>query len=86
VVTARITTLRVSHRTQQKIIQKHGLQLDELEDLLVDVRGLNGRWDDDPTRGRRLLLEVFVRGRRVLVVLYPTDTLGTWNLGSAYFV
>jgi hypothetical protein len=43
-------------------------------------------WDDDPERGRRALVEIFIRGQRVLVVLYPVDDPlgGVFNLGSAY--
>jgi hypothetical protein len=85
-VTARIATLYVSYATEQKIIQKHRIQIDELEEVLVDVRGLKATWDDDPQRGRRVLIEVFIRGRAALVVLYPTDVADEWNLGSAYFV
>jgi hypothetical protein len=76
----------VSYRTEQKIVHKHRIRLDELEEALVDVRGLKAIWHDGADRGRRLLVEAFVRGRRVLVVLYPTDAPDTWNLGSAYFI
>jgi hypothetical protein len=85
VVTARIATLCVSAATESKIIQKHGIQMDELEEAVVGVPGLRARWHDHPKRGRRLLVETFIRGRRVLVVLYPSDVENEWNLGSAYF-
>lgn len=50
------------------------------------VRGLSHAWDDDPERGRRALVEVTIRGKRCLVVLYPVaDPSGdVYALGSAY--
>lgn len=80
-----VATLRVSYRTEQKLIQKHRITVAEVDDAVVGVPGLRGAWNDDPVRGRRLLLSVTLRGRRALLVLYPTSDPYVWNLGSAYF-
>ena len=52
------------------------------------VRGLYGRWDDDPERGCRALIDVTIRERPATVVLYPAEhPMGdAWKLGSVYFV
>lgn len=81
-----VATLVVSEATEQKIIQKHSIQVDELEQVIICVPGLRGTWHTHPVRGRRVLIEVFIRGRRALVVLYPTNQPDEWNLGSAYFI
>lgn len=81
-----VATLVVSDATEQKITQKHHIRLDELEHAIVCVPGLRGTWHSHPTRGRRVLIEAFIRGRRILVVLYPTSRPDEWNLGSAYFI
>jgi len=79
-----VAELLVSPRTEQKLVSKHGITVREVEDEVVCVAGLRGWWDHHPTRGRRLLLFVTIRGRPALVVLYPTVDTGVWNLGSAY--
>lgn len=81
----RVAVLFVSYKTEQKLVHKHQMSVEEVESVLVNVRGLYGSWDDDPARGSRLLVRVTIRGRRALVVLYPTDDPTVWNLGSAYF-
>jgi len=86
VARARISALVISHATEQKLLHKHKITIDELEDAVVDVVGLKLVWDDHPERGRRLLVESSIRKRRVIVVLYPTEVADEWNLGSAYFV
>lgn len=80
-----IAELQVSDRTAQKLIHKHRITVEEVESATVGVPGLQGAWDNDPERGRRLLLLVTIRGRQALVVLYPTSDPYVWNLGSAYF-
>lgn len=81
-----VATLYVSDRTAQKISQKHGLEVQDVEDAIVCVTSLTYTWDEHPERGRRALIETRIGGRRVLVVLYPAnDPLGDgWHLGSAY--
>ena len=46
--------------------------------------GLAFAWHDDPERGLRAIVSVWIRARPVLVVLYPaSDPLGdAWNLGQ----
>lgn len=74
--------LSISRRTAQKITQVHGITEGELRDAVECVQGLDGRWDDDPERGRRALIDVTVRGRSATVVLYPAThpmgMLGSW--------
>lgn len=83
-----VAELSISRRTVQKITQLHGITEEELREAVQCVRGLYGRWDDDPERGRRALIDVTVRGRPVAVVLYPAEhRMGdAWTLGSVYFV
>lgn len=83
-----VAELSISRRTAQKIAQVHGITEEELRDAVECVRGLFGRWDDDPERGRRALIDVAVRGRPATVVLYPAEhPMGdAWKLGSVYFV
>jgi hypothetical protein len=81
-----VARLRISDATAHKISTQHGLQANEVRDAVEGVSGLPFVWDDDPQRGRRAIVETFIRGDRVLVVLYPAhDPLGdVFNLGSAY--
>jgi hypothetical protein len=81
-----VARLGISRATANKISSDHGLQADEVRDAVLCVRGLTFVPDDDPQRGRRALVETFIRGVRVMVVLYPaSDALGdAYHLGSAY--
>ena len=81
-----VARLGISRRPANKISRDHGLQADEVRDAVLCVRGLTFVPDDDQKRGRRLLVETFIRGVRVMVVLYPaSDALGdAYHLGSAY--
>lgn len=82
-----VADLKISPATAEKIAGKHGISEQEIRDHVVAVAGLNFRWHDHPERGRRALVETFIRDQRVLVVLYPrvADAYGdSWNLGSAY--
>lgn len=83
-----IAELLISERTAQKIRHRHDIEPDELRDALVCVAGLIGRWDDDPERGRRALIDVTIRDRLATVVLYPRrHPMGdAWAVGSVYFV
>jgi hypothetical protein len=75
----------ISARTVRKIVQLHGITEAEVRDSVQCVRGLYGRWDEDPERGRRALIDVVIRGRPATVVLYPSARpMGM--LGSVYFV
>ena len=80
-----ITELLVSNATEQKLLRRHRISVDEVEHAVVCARGLRGSWHHHPDRGRRLLLQVTIRGREALVVLYPTVDQYVWHLGSAYF-
>lgn len=68
-----VARLSISRRTAQKITQHHGITEVEVRDAVECVRGLYGRWDDHPERGRRALIDVTVRGRPATVVLYPSE-------------
>lgn len=78
--------LGISPTTARKLSRDHGIQADEVRDAVVCVRGLRFVWHDHPERGRRALVETFIRGVKVMVVLYPaSDALGdAYHLGSAY--
>jgi uncharacterized DUF497 family protein len=75
----------VSDATERKIVQKHGIQMDELADAVVNKPGLRVTWNEDGQRGRRLIVEAYIKRRKLYVVLYPTDVADEWNLGSAYY-
>jgi hypothetical protein len=81
-----VARLGISRATAHKISRDHGLQAEEVRDAVVCVRGLTFVWDDSPEQGRRALVETFIRGVKVMVVLYPaSDALGdAYHLGSAY--
>ncbi|TCN40500.1 hypothetical protein EV644_106429 [Kribbella orskensis] len=81
-----IAKLYVSERTALKVEGRHKLSVQALYDHLVGQAGLRYVWDDDPERGRRAILEIYLGDQRVLVVLYPADDPfgDAWNLGSAY--
>jgi hypothetical protein len=71
-----------------EISQLHGITAEEVRDAVVCVEGLSFAWHNHPDRGWRAIVEIRIRGRLALVVLYEADDpLGdSWNLGSAYFV
>lgn len=81
-----IARLSISTRTAHKIAQLHGLTPDEVRDAVQCRSGLLATRKVDPVRGERFYVETWIRGRRVLVALYPRlHGLGdSWNLGSAY--
>jgi hypothetical protein len=64
----------------------HGLAPDEVRDAVQCRRGLTASRDVHPVRGERFIVDTNIRGRQVLLVLYPRpDLMGdSWNLGSAY--
>lgn len=77
----------MSERTQQKIIQKHGITAEEVRDAVMCVPGLDFAWHDHAQRGLRAIIKARIRGRKMLVVLYPAESAfgDAWHLGSAYF-
>lgn len=79
-----VAELLVSDRVEQKIIHRHRLTIEEIEDAIVCQQRLLGSWSDEQPRGLRFLVWTIIRGRWVVVVLYPTGDPGVWNLGSAY--
>lgn len=84
-----VARLSISLRTSNKINSKHNVTDEAVRDSVVCVHGLLGRWGASPTTGaRRAEVETTIRGRPVLVVIYPVaDPLGdAWRLGSVYFL
>lgn len=81
-----VAELRVSDRVAEKLAQKHGLDWRDVYDALVAQQGLLGSWNDDPDRGRRLLVSIVVGSAPAIAVLYPVgdEGDGVWNLGSCY--
>lgn len=82
-----VAQLWISDRVTQKIIHEHGIEPDEVEDTVVCVSGLIFVRSHHPTRGSRALIDVVIRRRPALIVLYPANLYDSdeWNLGSAYF-
>lgn len=81
-----VAWLKISRATAHKLSTEHGLQAAEVREAVQCVPGLPVRWDDHRERGRRAVIETFIRGQKVAVVLYPAnDPLGdAYHLGSAY--
>lgn len=72
----------------EKLLNKHdGITIEEVREavLLTEVERSSWDWDEDPSRGWRLLIIGHTAlGRRLLVVLYPVDEHdGVWRLGTA---
>jgi hypothetical protein len=83
-----IAELFISEPTAQKLTNRHHLHPQEVREAVLCVSGLRGSWDIHPERGERALVRTFIRGKEVLVVLYPRGPHPSdeWNLGSAYFL
>lgn len=83
----RVAELIISDAVRAKLAQlpRH-VDADDVRRAVVGAQGLRYRWRDDPVRGRRAYVEIFVGDDRVLVVLYPVvHPLGdVYALGSAY--
>jgi hypothetical protein len=82
-----VARLHISYRTAQKIINRHQIDIADVNDAVVCKSGLRYVVDDDPDRGRRLIVEALIADKKALVVLYPKeDPMGdAYNLGSVYF-
>lgn len=81
-----VAELRISNRTAQKIVGRHNVEPHEVREAVVCVSGLTAAWDDHPDKGLRALVQVRIRDRRWLAVLYPVEHPmgGVWNLGSIF--
>jgi hypothetical protein len=81
-----VAKLLISDATAKKIDSLHRVTEDDVRDAVVCVAGLRYVWDDAPERGLRVLVDVTIGNRQVLVVLYPVDdAMGdAYALGSAY--
>jgi hypothetical protein len=53
-----VAELRWTDNTRRKISGKHGIDIDEVTSAIVCVSGLHGKWDDDPEKGMRMILQV----------------------------
>jgi hypothetical protein len=73
-------------RPARKLAVKHGLDWREVHDAIVCVRGLRYTWHVHPDRGLRAIVEIRLRGRRCIAVLYPVGAPSSdvFALGSAY--
>jgi hypothetical protein len=78
--------LHISPRTAQKIINRHNIHPDEVRDAVVCRSGLNAWTDWHEERGLRWFVEVSIRNRTWVVVLYPADEYDSdvFALGSCY--
>ena len=66
-----------------KINSIHHLTIDDVEWVVEHYEKM--AWDDDPEHGLRLLVRGRTEfGRLVRVVLFPTDSIGVFNVGTAF--
>jgi hypothetical protein len=81
-----VAQLIVSDRTAEELSSLHGLDVADVRQAVVGVRGLRYVWHDDSNRGQRAIVETQIDGQRCVIVLYPVShTLGdVYALGSAY--
>ena len=79
-----INEIEYSDWVMRKVNQVHRCTIDEVFDAIENYD--LAAWEEDPERGRRLL----VRGRtaddrRLRIILYPIDeAAGTFRLGTAF--
>jgi hypothetical protein len=67
-----------------KVGSKHGVSLNDVEDACWDHQ-IKATWDLDPERGRRLFVDGRTEsGRRLRVILRPTDTPGEFSVVTAF--
>lgn len=78
-----VAELSISPATRTKLASIHHLDAEDVRDAVQCVAGLPFRWDDDPDRGRRAIVETRIGATTVQVVLYPAGD-DSWRLGSAY--
>jgi hypothetical protein len=82
-----IAELSISPKVAEKLRHKQKIEENEVRLAVVCVASLKYRWDTHPEQGRRAIVEVKIRKKRALVVLYPVDEpTDTWALGSTYFI
>lgn len=82
---AYIALVRASPNVERKILERHGVTMNEVWEAVVLTQVLRSAWDFDQQRGWRLLVvgETY-ESRRLNVVLYPAQfEEGSWNLGTA---
>jgi hypothetical protein len=81
-----VARLHISEDTRVKIHNKHDLDAQEVRLHVECVERLFYTWEDDPERGLRAIVQVWINGRHVLVVLYPVTSGADdeYHLGSAY--
>lgn len=81
-----VARLHISPATASKISSKHGLDAEEVRGHIQCAERLFYTWDDDPERGRRVLVQFNIRSRSCLAVLYPDPNLpdDEYWLGSVY--
>ena len=78
-----VADLHYSANTATKIAGMHRVGIDEVYDAVVCVAGLPYDWDDHPERGRRARVQVTIRRRVFLVILYRAvraRTSSTWEV------
>lgn len=77
----RFVEVEVSALVEAKIGSKHGLSVDDVSAALSRV--VTAAWDNDPERGRRLLVLASMGKDTCMIVLYPVDEdAGLWHLAS----
>lgn len=68
-----VARLHVTSGTAAKLRQKHSLEPEALRQAIECVEGLTYVWDVSPVHGGRYIVEVFVRGDRVLATMVPDE-------------
>ena len=78
-----IDRLDWSQAVVAKVNSKHHLTIDDVESAVENYEQM--AWDHHHQHGTRLLVRGRTEhGRAVRVVLYPTDSIGVFNVGTAF--
>ena len=84
-----VSEVHVNPRIAQKIVDDHGLSVEAVVAAVVRREVSEASWDDHPRHGRRLLVKVTIKGRRVLIALFPAKNpaqVNHYHLGTAHVI
>lgn len=79
-----IAEIQYSDWLVSKVNSAHRCSIDDVFDAVENY--VSAAWEDDPDKGRRLLVKGYTQRRRLLrIYLYPIDAgAGIFRLGTAF--